>query len=434
MTRAWSLVASLGLVLIFWALVVKNAALLALALPYMVFALAAIWGDLPRPHWRVRRQIEPDHVEGGRPCRIQVSITNEGETLEEVRIVDFLPRGVEAEAVPRYLGEFRTGQMERLEYNALGVRGKYEFPGISVSAGDLMGLRRREEFVPCAGTMLVLPAAEKAEKIKISPRRTRVFSGLIRSRESGAGVEFFGTRAYTAGDPLRHLNWKAGARWDLLITNLFEQERIADIGIILDARKIVELRTGGDSLFEHSVRAAASLAQYFLREGNRVGLLVYGSYIEWTFPAYGKRQGGRIMGALAKAELGDHAAFKEFYNLPIRLFPPESQVVLISPLRSEDLYPLRHLRALGYPVLVISPDPIAFERRLLPQRPLGDLAGRIARMERDATLAKLRRSGGQVVDWDVSEPLWRTFKRATVRERRGFYGRRGGQRSWAEFF
>ena len=87
---------------------------------------------------------------------------------------------------------------------------------------------------------------ERIEKLKISPRRTRVYSGVIRSRESGAGVEFFGTRAYVPGDPLRHLNWKAGARWDLLITNLFEQERVADVGIILDARSLVEIRADGN--------------------------------------------------------------------------------------------------------------------------------------------------------------------------------------------
>jgi uncharacterized protein (DUF58 family) len=241
---------------------------------------------------------------------------------------------------------------------------------------------------------------------------------MIRSRESGAGVEFFGTRGYVPGDPLRHLNWKAGARWDLLITNLFDQERIADVGIILDARSVMEIKTGEDSLFERSVRAAASLAQYFLREGNRVGLLVYGSHIEWTFPGYGKKQQARIMAGLAGAELGDHAVFKEFHYLPTRLFPSESQIVLVSPLRGEDVVPLRFLRALGYRVLIVSPDPISFEKRLLPQDRFRELAEPIARMEREATLAKLRRSGAQVVDWDVTGPLWLALKNAAAERRR----------------
>ena len=88
------------------------------------------------------------------------------------------------------------------------------------------------------------------------------------------------------GDSPRHLNWKAGARWDLLITNLFEQERVADVGIILDARSLVEIRADGKYSLQHSVRAATSLAEYFLGEGNRVGLRIYGRLVEWTSPGH----------------------------------------------------------------------------------------------------------------------------------------------------
>jgi uncharacterized protein (DUF58 family) len=418
MTGAWSLVAILSLVLLLSGLLSKNAALLSMALPYLMFALLPLWRRPPKTGWSVQRELDPDHLGGGQPCQIKISITNRGEDLEEVAVTDSIPEGVEVKGTPEYFGKFEAGQKETLRYVVRGVRGKYEFPGVSISVGDLLGLSRAEEFLPCPGTLGVLPAVEKLEKIKISPRRTRVFTGVIRSRESGAGVEFFGTRAYVSGDPLRHLNWKAGARWDLLITNLFEQERAADVGIVLDARSIVEQRRDGDSLFEHSIRAAGSLAQYFLGEGNRVGLLVYGNYIEWTFPGYGKQQQARIMAALAGASLGEHAVFKEFRYLPTRLFPAESQVVVISPLRSEDVYPLRYLRALGYRVLIISPDPIAFEKRMLPEGPFRDVAERIARMEREATVAKLRRSGVGVVDWDVSGSLRFTLKSAAAERRR----------------
>jgi uncharacterized protein (DUF58 family) len=355
---------------------------------------------------------------GGQPCVVKVELANRGKDLEEVFLTDLLPPDVSVEGNTEYYGPFRAGGVETLSYTVRGVRGRYEFPGVSVTIRDLLGLSRDEEILPCPGTLSVLPAADHPERMKIFPRRTRVFTGMIRSRESGAGVEFFGTRGYVPGDPLRHLNWKAGARWDLLITNLFEQERIADVGIILDARSIVEIQTDEDSLFEHSVRAAASLAQYFLGEGNRVALLVYGNYIEWTYPGYGKQQRARIMAALAGAELGEHAVFKEFGSLPTRLFPAESQVVLISPLRGEDVVPLRYLRGLGYRVLIVSPDPISFEKRLLPQDGFRELAESIARMEREATLAKLRRSGAQVVDWDVTGPLWLALKGAAAERRR----------------
>ena len=149
-----------------------------------------------------------------------------------------------------------------------------------------------------------------------------------------------------------------------------------------------------------------------------MGLLIYGRFIEWTFPGYGKQQRSRMKAALARAELGEHVVFKELRHIPSRLFPPESQIVMVSPLRRDDFTPLRLLRDLGYRILIISPDPVAFENRFLPRGPHRNLAERIARMERDMLIAMLRRSGVQVVDWDVMSPLWLSLKRATRQRRR----------------
>jgi len=405
MTSSWALAASLTVLLVLAGLVFKNANLLVLASPYLVWTLLPLWRSLPPIRVEAERSLEPEFMEGGQTGRVMVSLTNRGADLEEVRAMERLPEGIRVEGNPEFSGEFEARGEQTLAFRVRAVRGTYEFPGIDVSVRDLLGFQGSEELIRCPGTLRVLPAVEKLDKLRISPRRTRVFSGMIWSRESGAGVEFFGTRAYAPGDPLRHLNWKAGARWDVLITNQFEQERVADVGIILDARSIAEVRTDEASLFEHSVRAAASLADFFLGQGNRVGLLVYGHFIQWVFPGYGKGQRARILAALAGAVLGDHAVFKEFENLPTRLFPPESQVVLVSPLCSEDVRPLRYLRALGYRTLIVSPDPIAFEREQLPEGPTRDLAERIARAERNTILAKLRRSGIQVIDWEVSRPL-----------------------------
>lgn len=192
------------------------------------------------------------------------------------------------------------------------------------------------------------------------------------------------------------------------------------MGIVLDARRVADVWVNGEELFEHAVRAAASLARYFLRQGNRVGLLRYGERLDWTFPDFGKRQGEKIIEALTRARQGDSLVFKELEHLPVRLFPAGSQLVLISPVRREDVPFIRYLRVRDWRVLVVSPDPIAFEIHHL-NRPDGavskrddaqTLAIRLARLERDALLDKLRRAGVRVVDWDVREPLAQALRRA----------------------
>jgi len=225
-------------------------------------------------------------------------------------------------------------------------------------------------------------------------------------------VNFFGVREYQLGDPLRWINWRVAARHtESLFTNEFEQERIADVGLILDARQQSDVLSPDGALFDHAIRATASLADVFLNAGNRVGLLIYGSGTERTFPGYGKVQRDRIMRALARARTGFNYALASLEYLPTRFFPARSQIVMISPLNPDDLPVLVRLRANGYQVMVISPDPIDFEaksadfRVLAGRRRMLELATRIARAERRLLLRELQRVSIQIVDWQVTQPL-----------------------------
>jgi uncharacterized protein (DUF58 family) len=164
-------------------------------------------------------------------------------------------------------------------------------------------------------------------------------------------------------------------------------------------------------LFEYSVQAAASIADSLLNQGNRVGLLLYATYLGWTLPGYGKIQRERILHALANAKTGESQVFSDLEHMPTRLFPPESQIVFISPLVDDDLKPLIQLRAQGYDVLVVSPNPIKYELSYLPSNTDVDLAGRVLHMERLLLLQKLQRANIHVVDWDVNEPFDLVVKR-----------------------
>jgi uncharacterized protein (DUF58 family) len=224
-------------------------------------------------------------------------------------------------------------------------------------------------------------------------------------------VEFFGLREYQPGDPPRWINWRASARHDeTLYANEFQQERVADVALVLDGREKTNWFRDGRSLFEHSVLAAASLADAFLSQGNRVGLLHYGRYLDWTFPGYGKVQRERILRALAHVQTGGSPVFSGLEHIPVRFFPAHSQVVLVSPLHIDDLETLIHLRARGYQIMVISPDPVAFELAYLPIALSVELAARVVRMERILLLKKLQRAGIQVLDWNVAHPFDQVIK------------------------
>jgi uncharacterized protein (DUF58 family) len=297
-----------------------------------------------------------------------------------------------------------------------GSRGSYDFQGVQVTASERLGLVQRCETLPAPACLSIMPNPLRLRRMAIHPSRTRGYAGPIPARQGGSGTDFFGVREYQLGDPRRSINWRVSARHpSTLFTNEFERERIADVGLILDARQRTEIRLRGDSLFEHAVRATASLAEAFLREGNRVGLLVYGELVDWTFPGYGKVQRERILRSLARAATGQSMVFEHLDFLPTRLFPAKSQIVLVSPLCQDDLPTLLRLRARGYQLLVIRPDPTAFELTTLKSQPGAEMAARILAVERTLMLLRMRQAGIQVVDWRVEEPFDQVMHAALAR-------------------
>jgi uncharacterized protein (DUF58 family) len=404
-------------------------AVLALAVPILLYWSYSLWRAPEEIKLDVQRKLSAEHVPANSQVHIEVRVTNLGDPVQELAIEDEVPAGLEiVEGCNHHLVTLTKRATFRFEYTVRGGRGSFPFEKLRAEASDHFGLIRLTKEVLTSGRLLVLPSIMRIREIPIRPRRTRVYAGVIPARVGGAGVEFFGVRAYTSGDSPRHINWHASARRsEDLLSNEFQQERVADVGLVLDGRERSNLVAGGHSLFEYSVQAAGAIADSLLHQGNRVGLLVYSNYLHWTLPGYGKIQRYRIIQALGAAAPGASQIFDGLQLLPARFFPAESQIVLISPLVDDDYPTLVQLRARGYQIMIVSPDPVAFEVRQLPRRGSRysvadvELSSRIVRLERELMLSRIRRAGVQVVEWDVSQPFDQmavgAFKRA-VRNRR----------------
>ncbi|BCX02084.1 MAG: DUF58 domain-containing protein [Candidatus Roseilinea sp.] len=395
-----------------------NGGIVALAIPLLVYLGLAL---LQRPEaiqLTGERIVHPDRVAVGEPATLRLHLTNDGAPLSEVRVEEVVPSGLEVTSGhANALAPLATGESLTLEYTVRGPRGAYRFKHAYATALDGFGLFQRQTVIPAFASLLVQPTTQRLRPIPLRPPRTRGFAGPIPSRQGGSGVDFFAVREYQLGDRLRSVNWRASARYDdRIFSNVFEQERIADIGLILDAREQNDVRTTHGSLFEHAVHATASLAEAFLDAGNRVGLLVYGSGIEGVFPGYGRVQRDRLLRALARATVDHHFIFEKLDRLPTRFFPAHSQIVFVGAVMNDDAPVLGRLRALGYAVMVVSPDPIAFELQTLDTNIRTQYAARIARAERRLNLQMLRRHGVQVVDWDVSLPLDAVIHAALARQ------------------
>jgi len=396
---------------------------IALAIPFMLYLFVGFWSAPETLDLHIQRKLSVDRTTPNSDVIVTLTVTNRGADIEEI----FLDEKISSRLTvrlgsPRHLLRLAKGSSHTFTYTVAGPRGSYSFETLFAAATESSGLIRREQTIRSTGRLFIFPEVRRLKRVSIRPRKTRVYAGAIPGRVGGAGTEFFGVREYQSGDSPRTINWRVSARHiEKLYSNEYQQERVADVGIVLDARASTNLFHANKSIFEYKVSAAAALSDALLSQGNRVGLFVYSGFLGWTFPGYGKIQRERIMQTLARAEVGVSSVFAGLDHLSPRMFPSESQIILVSSLVNDDLNVLVQLRGRGYQVMVISPDPVKFEYGLLPPSPRVDLAARIIRMERDLLIRRLERAGIHVIEWDVSIPLDQAIGPALMRQRRSLW-------------
>jgi len=153
-------------------------------------------------------------------------------------------------------------------------RGAFVFGPTRISSGDLFGFFRREMKIEKLDYLLVYPRLVPLEKLGIPSRQLfgdiRLKRHLFQDPVLTAGV-----RDYVSGDSLKRIHWKSTARLGKLQTKVYEPTTTVDISLFLDVRTLRAPLWGSIyQLQELGIIAAASISQYALKAGFRVGLHV----------------------------------------------------------------------------------------------------------------------------------------------------------------
>lgn len=418
-----------------------HGAWLAAALPLAAWLLLA--PEPPEPALVATRAVEPSLARAGEAVVVRITIENRGPALELLRLSDRLPPGAAlagetggVDEAYSWAGPLEGGATLELSYAIRCPRGLFRYAELACELEPPFWARRRSFALPCPGRIAVEPLSLAPPALALAGGSVRPFSGISGVRRPGEGSEFHGTRDYSPGDRLRSLNWRAGALWGQAVVNVFEGERAVDLGVILDCRAEAYASA---AQFEAACAASLALAEGFLDGANRVAYMRYGSELSWVPSGSGREQRRRVRRSASAAALGDHAAFERFDHLPISIFPPRSLVLFVSPVLRDDLRSLLSVKALGYELAVLRINPDAdFNAFAAPGDPgapgtsvagnlaepsepgtqggdgalpaegaaaMRALAQRMSRVEGELIVARLRRSGATVLDWDGRKPL-----------------------------
>lgn len=267
---------------------------------------------------------------------------------------------------------------------------------------DPMGLVERA--APASGEALVVERYPP-EVIRVGAvplRRTMLLPGESPSPRIGAAGEFHGIRLALPTDPPRRINWKASARSTTWLANEFQPDRTGDVLLFLDARPTSLGPALDERLLAIARAAAAGIAESFLREKSRVGLAVFGEFLEVVPLGMGKTHAQRVRAGLLGTRLANVRAPSERGAVAAgRYFRPGVTTVVFSSLAddaSADLVPF--LRRRGYPVVVLSPSslPLVGESRNMDDETEA-IVERMARLLRRQRVARSWQYA-PTIDWE----------------------------------
>jgi len=115
-----------------------------------------------------------------------------------------------------------------------------------------------------------------------------LMTGMHRSPYQGISVEFAQHRPYTAGDDIRHVDWKVFGRTDKIYLKQYLEETNLHLICIVDASESMSYGSVGEngaswSKFDHATAIAASLSYMAIQQQDAVGLAIFDTELKRYF-------------------------------------------------------------------------------------------------------------------------------------------------------
>lgn len=304
-THAQVRVVAVAAALLLIAVLARRPDMAVLGLP---LAFVAAWGRYFRPHEApvLETELDADVLFEGQATTYRLKVAEGLDPDVDLVVMALVrtpwfrydpPQAAIAESVAEGAVTVEVG----LRSERWGLR-QLEHP--NVIATSVLGAYRIQVAPAGAQAVSTLPLRDGFEAVDSVPRPAGLV-GLHRSRRPGEGTELAGVRPFRTGDRLRRINWKVSARTRELHVTSTWSDRDTEVVILLDTGAEVGISEGIDgrsSSLDTAVRAAASIAEHYLRHGDRVRLIDTGTAVGGVRAGSGRAHLRRILDVLVHAD------------------------------------------------------------------------------------------------------------------------------------
>ena len=169
-------------------------------------------------------------------------------------------------------------------------RGANQFRNVYFRYHSPLGLWSRNVKRPLVDDVRIYPDIKNIRRFDLLAKRNRLSEmGLKLWRLRGKEGEFERLREYRREDEMRHIDWRATAKYQKLISREYTTERNQNIVILLDCGRSMLNETDGISHLDRGLNAAIILSYIALGQGDNVSLVAFSNRIErYVGPVRGK--------------------------------------------------------------------------------------------------------------------------------------------------
>ncbi|MCC5941075.1 MAG: DUF58 domain-containing protein [Balneolaceae bacterium] len=179
----------------------------------------------------------------------------------------------------------------------------------------------------------------KVRKLEIRTKGlvNNIFGGEYQSAFKGRGMEFSEVREYTFGDDIRQIDWNVTARNGEPYIKVFEEEREQTLMLCVDISPSGFFGSRSQTKMELAIEICAVLAFSAIKNGDKVGLVLFSDRIEKVVPPKkGRTHVLRLIRELYTTEPGgSKTSIADALSYVNRLLNRRSIIILASDFQDE---------------------------------------------------------------------------------------------------
>ena len=269
---------------------------------------------------------------------IRLNVLNRTRRQLIMKVIDTCPAEFNPVEPDRFFPVNRGSELA-YEYNIRPVaRGSFNLESTTLIVRSILHLWEFKITRPLLSHVNVYPDFVAISRyLELAAKQNTSQLGMKLVARRGSGLEFEQLREYRLGDPLNHLDWKATARHQKLISREFQDERDQLICVLLDTGMTMRMTDGELTSFDHALNALILLGYVTLHQGDSIAVQFFGDTNRWLPPVKGATSINKLLNSVFDVQSGpaasDYVAAAESFLIHQR---KRSLVMLITDSRERE--------------------------------------------------------------------------------------------------